>query len=397
MASNASFFDKLAALEDSSRRLAATDFSSPRLYSALLLENQAIPVRNAKPFEQNLFVTNGLDSLINMKAREGVDEFEASMQLAAEFNEICQNEHVRGRLDQVRSAHEDVLSSISKLSTQIAELAESNSASDSQEPTAVTEGNELMTDIEREEGEIFALEQLLSEKRQLLGRMQEELDDLGNLPESGLAEQEQTMVEDDPELEAETAQKKLEIEYLDQKILEQRQMEQDQMALYQSLLQESEALAGQQQDARTMAEENSSPAFEEVVRLWNKVNEQRGDTVVEPRGIKEAYLKLERLLDNLERCQRHVIMLDVLHCADPAAAEFDPPRSDSVILAARTLQLIIEEGGTYPLQELKDQVSREATQQGAEQELGIQAVYSLVASHLIEINRNVKPNLVSLT
>jgi hypothetical protein len=33
---------------------------------------------------------------------------------------------------------------------------------------------------------------------------------------------------------------------------------------------------------------------------------------LQPKGAQEAYLKLERLLDNLERCQHHVVNLDVL-------------------------------------------------------------------------------------
>jgi len=55
--------ERLAALEASSRRLASVDFSAPRLYSSLLLENQAVPVRNAKPFEQSLFSSNRIETL----------------------------------------------------------------------------------------------------------------------------------------------------------------------------------------------------------------------------------------------------------------------------------------------------------------------------------------------
>lgn len=55
--------DRLAALEASSRRLASVDFTAPRLYSSLLLENQAVPIRNAKSFEQNLFSPNRIETL----------------------------------------------------------------------------------------------------------------------------------------------------------------------------------------------------------------------------------------------------------------------------------------------------------------------------------------------
>lgn len=55
--------ERLTALETSSRRLASVDFSAPRLYSSLLLENQAVPIRNAKSFEQNLFTPNRIETL----------------------------------------------------------------------------------------------------------------------------------------------------------------------------------------------------------------------------------------------------------------------------------------------------------------------------------------------
>ncbi|KAF8924681.1 hypothetical protein EDD21DRAFT_392329 [Dissophora ornata] len=403
MTSTAAFYNKLTILEESSRRLATTDFTVPRLYSALLLENQAVPVRDAKPFEQNLFAANGLEPLINIKAREGADEFEATMELASAFNEICQNPDAEARLRQINSAHGDVLSSIAKLTTQLAELEESNSASETQEPVREVH-DEVMTDIIREEGEIFALEQLLSEKRQLVNRMQQELDGLMNLPESELMEQDTTVVEEDPELEAETTRKKLEIVYLDQRIQEHRQQEEEQNAVYESLLRENEELEAQQQNVETNTEEDSSPSFDEIVRLWNRVEEQHGDTTIEPKSIKEAYLKLERLLDNLERCQHHIVNLDVLqqisstlidNCAEPTAPEFDPPRTHTVILKARALQLIVETGGSIPLQDLKDQISKEAVEQGATQELGVQAVYSLVASYLIRIDRTTKSSIVS--
>lgn len=84
-------------------------------------------------------------------------------------------------------------------------------------------------------------------------------------------------------------------------------------------------------------------------------------------------------------------------CADTTAPEFDPPRTINVILAARTLQLIMEAGGIIPLQDLKDQISRESVERGENETLGVQAVYSLVASHLIQIDRSQKANPVSFT
>jgi hypothetical protein len=84
-------------------------------------------------------------------------------------------------------------------------------------------------------------------------------------------------------------------------------------------------------------------------------------------------------------------------CADGTAPEFDPPRTITVILAARTLQLIMEADGVIPLQDLKERISREAVERGESDTLGIQAVYSLVASHLIQIDRSQKANLVSFT
>lgn len=59
----AAFNNKLAALEDYSRRAISTEFTTPRLYSSLLLERQTVSVRRAKPFEQNLFATDGSDTI----------------------------------------------------------------------------------------------------------------------------------------------------------------------------------------------------------------------------------------------------------------------------------------------------------------------------------------------
>ncbi|KAK3814410.1 MAG: hypothetical protein J3Q66DRAFT_346420 [Benniella sp.] len=399
------FNNKLAVLEDYSRRTTSTDFTTPRLYSSLLLEKQTVSVRRAKPFEQNLFATNGSETIRNIRVREGADEFEAAMEIASVLNEICQNKSVQDQLDQVASAHVDVLGSIANLNAQLAELRESNSTNDVHD-TPEQDGDDIMTDIVREEGEIFALEQMLGEKRQLLNQMQTELDGLMELQDSELMDQETTAMDEDPDLEAELAQKKLEIEQLDQQIREQRRQEEEQTVMYEELLRECNALATSQQDSEVVTEKDSSPSFNEIVRLWNKASEQNGDTALQPKGAQEAYLKLERLLDNLERCQRHIVNLDVLQqmsaqliaiCADGTAPEFDPPRTINVILAARTLQLIMEADGVIPLQDLKERISREAVERGESDTLGIQAVYSLVASHLIQIDRSQKANLVSFT
>ncbi|KAG0378670.1 hypothetical protein BGX24_003155 [Mortierella sp. AD032] len=402
--------ERLAALEASSRRLAAVDFSAPRLYSSLLLENQAVPIRNAKSFEQNLFSSNRIETLRNMMTREGADEFETTLELATALNEICQNRTVQARLDEVADAHVDVLSSISQLSATLAELQEANASEDIQEPPR-QEGDEILTDIMREEGEIFALEQLLSEKRQLLGSMQRELDGLTDVPGEEFMDQDRDdnaeVNDEDMEVEAEAASKKLEIEYLENEIQEQKQREQEQIALYERLMRESDELSSSQQGAAGNSEEEiSSPVFEEIAHLWEKANQQNGDAKVDVEGLKEAYHRLVRLLDGVARCQRHIVNMDILQqissniidgCCDPSTAEFDPPSTISVILAARTLQMIRESGGSIPLQDLKDHISKEAVERGSAETLGVQAVYSLVASHLIQIDRSQKSNMVSLS
>jgi len=58
--------------------------------------------------------------------------------------------------------------------------------------------------------------------------------------------------------------------------------------------------------------------------------------------------------------------------------------------------MIQESGGVIPLQDLKDRISKEAVDRGSAETLGVQAVYSLVASHLISIDRSQKANMVSL-
>ncbi|KAF9923248.1 hypothetical protein FBU30_006675 [Linnemannia zychae] len=336
--------ERLTALEASSRRLASVDFTAPRLYSSLLLENQAVPIRNAKAFEQNLYHNSRIDTLRNMLTREGVDEFETTMELATALNEICQNKAIEERLSEVASAHVDVLESINQLSATLSELQEANESEDIQESPR-QEGDEIMTDIMREEGEIFALEQMLSEKRQLLSSMQKELDGMADIPAE---------------------------EFMDHDHDDQTEVSDEEMN------EESDIVSKKQED---------------------------GNAKVNVEGIKEAYHRLVRLLDGIARCQRHIVNMDILQqissniidgCADPAASEFDPPSTISVILAARTLQVIRESGGTIPLQDLKDHISKEAIEHGSAETLGVQAVYGLVASHLIHIDRSQKTNMVSL-
>ncbi|KAI7825349.1 hypothetical protein BC939DRAFT_448588 [Gamsiella multidivaricata] len=338
-----------------------------------------------------------------IKTREGASEFETTIELALALNEICQNPDVQGRLEQVRTAYVDVVKCINDLNAKLAELEESNSASETQDPI-VQEEDEVMAAIIREEGEIFALEEMLREKRKLLNHIQNELDGLGEAPESELMDEDKTIVEDDPELEAETAKWKLEIEELDKEIEEQRRKEEEQLRQYEELQQESDELNAMVQDTQSTEEELASPNFDEIKSLLEKAMNQEGDAIIQPEGLKESYLRLERLLDGLERCQRHIVNLDVLQqisstlidtCADPATSNFDPPLQDSVILAARTLQLIKEAGGVISLQDLKEQITQETVERKLDERLGVQAVYGLVASHLIQIDRSKKPNLVS--
>lgn len=49
------------------------------------------------------------------------------------------------------------------------------------------------------------------------------------------------------------------------------------------------------------------------------------------------------------------------------------------------------------LQELKERVGLEAEARGETDSLGVQAVYGLVACHLIHIDRSTKTNLVTFT
>ncbi|KAF9437188.1 hypothetical protein BGZ76_001702 [Entomortierella beljakovae] len=339
-----------------------------------------------------------------IKTREGADEFETTIELANTLNEICQNNEIQQKLDQVSSAHEDVVSTISQLTERLSALEESNSLNEIPEPI-VQEEDEIMVDIVREEGEIFALERLLSEKRTLLHRMQKELDDLANFPEVEMMDQDKAAAEYDTELESETSAKRIEIEELDKRIQEQKDFEQQQLAAYEDLSRESDELTAILNDAEANAEKNSSPNFDEMLRLWQRASEQDGDTVIDPKGTKEAYLKLERLLDGLERSQRLIVNLDVLQqmstaivdsYADLTGPDFDPPRTTRGYLIARTLQAV-SVAGSISLPDLKDQISGEAVERGESADLGVQVVYLLVASYLMQIDRSKTPNMVSYT
>lgn len=62
------------------------------------------------------------------------------------------------------------MNSLAQLNASIAEVEEANRTGDLRSAqNDAQEQEELLPDIEREEGEIFALEQILSEKRQLVG------------------------------------------------------------------------------------------------------------------------------------------------------------------------------------------------------------------------------------
>jgi hypothetical protein len=46
------------------------------------------------------------------------------------------------------------------------------------------------------------------------------------------------------------------------------------VVMYEELLRESNALVASQQDEEVVTEKDSSPSFNEIVRLWNKASEQ---------------------------------------------------------------------------------------------------------------------------
>ncbi|KAG0089231.1 hypothetical protein BGZ93_009975 [Podila epicladia] len=384
----------LAALEDSSRRLMDIDVNAPRLYISLLLENEAVPVRDATAAERNLHSSNCDETLRNIKLNENTSDFEKVMGMALTLNEICANDHIQELLNHTDACHEDVMNSLAQLNASIAEIEEANRTGDVRSAqNDAQEQDELLPDIEREEGEIFALEQILSEKRQLLSQMQKELDALADMAASN-----EDMDQDpDPEADANNTAQIMEIEYLEEKLKQLTRQEQEQ---------QREGLVAQSQGDANESEENSSPAFEDILKLWERVSNQEGDAVIELRGCRETVLKLETLLDGYERAQNDIIQLDVLQqisatlidsCANMETQEIDPPLSTTVKLAARTLQLLTEAGGSVALQELKERVGLEAEARGETDSLGVQAVYGLVACHLIHIDRSTKTNLVTFT
>ncbi|KAF9328127.1 hypothetical protein BG006_008634 [Podila minutissima] len=376
----------LAALEESSRRLMDIDVNAPRLYISLLLENEAVPVRDATAAERNLHSSNCDETLRNIKLNENTSDFEKVMEMALTLNEICANDHIQELLHHTDACHEDVMNSLAKLNASIAEVEEANRTGDLRRAqNDAQEQDELLPDIEREEGEIFALEQILSEKRQLLSQMQKELDALADMAASN-----EDMYQDpDPEADANNTAQIMEIEYLEEKLNQLTRQEQEQHSVFDQLAREREELAAQLQGDAHESEENSSPAFEDILKLWERISNQEGDAVIEPRGCREAVLKLETLLDGYERAQNDIIQLDT--------RDIDPPLSTTVKLAARTLQLLTEAGGSMALQELKERVGLEAEARGETDSLGVQAVYGLVACHLIHIDRSTKTNLVTFT
>ncbi|KAG0333340.1 hypothetical protein BG000_009243 [Podila horticola] len=393
----------LAALEESSRQLMDIDVNAPRLYISLLLENEAVPVRDATPAERNLHSSNCDETLRNIKLNENTSDFEKVMEMALTLNEICANDHIQELLNHTEACHEDVMNSLAQLNASIAEVEEANRTGDLRSAqNDAQEQEELLPDIEREEGEIFALEQILSEKRQLLSQMQKELDALADMA----ALNEDMDQDPDPEADANNTAQIMEIEYLEEKLKQLTRQEQEQHTVFDQLAREREEFAAQLQGDTRESEEDSSPAFEDILNLWERVSNQEGDTVIEPRGCRETALKLETLLDGYERAQSDIIQLDVLQqisatlidsCANLETQEFDPPLSTTVKLAARTLQLLTEAGGSMALQELKERVGLEAEARGETDSLGVQAVYGLVACHLIHIDRSTKTNLVTFT
>ncbi|KAG0263186.1 hypothetical protein BG011_009189 [Mortierella polycephala] len=394
------FSAKLNALEESSLQLSSIDFSTPRLYSALLLDNLAVPIRDAKPYEQDLFTSTVAETIRRIKTKEGVDEFDTTIVHATAVNDICLDKPIQERLKLVTHAYADVLESISKIEAERAELEESKSGRNTQERAPQEDGPEVI----REEGEIFALEQLLSEKQQLLNEMQKELAALAEIQETSFAELDGSFEDDD--IDMEELQVREQVDDLERTIQEQRQFEEEQITLFEELSREGDKQVMLRPDTGVTSEDDVDPNYEELDRLLEKVSHENGDTPMEPKGGKVAYLKLQRALDDLERCQRLIINIDVFRqfrsnvidsCVNPASADMDPTRTIDVVLGARTLQLLFEAGGTIPLQDLKDRISHEAAELGAAESLGVQAIYSLVASHLVQINRSVNPNLVSIS
>ncbi|KAF9002866.1 hypothetical protein BGZ52_009512, partial [Haplosporangium bisporale] len=193
------------------------------------------------------------------------------MEMALTLNEICANDHIQELLTHTEACHEDVMNSLAQLNASIAEAEEANRTGDSRNVQNDLQGqDELLPDIEREEGEIFALEQILSEKRHLLNQMQKELDALADMTASN-----ENMDQDpDPEADANNTAQIMEIEYLEEKLNQLTRQEQEQHSVFDQLAREREELMAQFQGDTHESEEESSPAFEDIMKFWERVSNQ---------------------------------------------------------------------------------------------------------------------------
>ncbi|KAG0224116.1 hypothetical protein BGW41_005242 [Actinomortierella wolfii] len=393
------FDERLNDLTASSNQLAAIPFNTPRLYTSLLLENQTIPVREAKSFEKNLFHSNS-EGFKTLRTKETADELGATLELAMSLNEIYANIDVQDRLQQISAAHVDVLQSINQLTAQRNKLVEENARESTPEPLK-EDSDDILQDIAREESEIFALEQMVAEKREMLSKIEQEMDGLEQDIERAFKDDNQ---DNDPEPDANIASDHAtlqRINQLDAELAEKKKILEEQMRIYNELAQEE----SNPEHRRSNIGIPKETKFDEVVQFWQKVKSQPGDTILDVSELAEAVPMLRTLLENLEKAQNHIVNIDVLEqisttlidsCADPEIPDTELPRTPSIILSARTLQLIREAGGTIPLQDLKKQSGAVAIQLGLEEMMGVQAVYTLMASHLVKIDRSTRMNLVSL-
>ncbi|KAF9976704.1 hypothetical protein BGZ73_008011 [Actinomortierella ambigua] len=394
------FDDKLNDLTASSNQLAAIPFNTPRLYTSLLLENQSIPIREAKPYERLLFHAN-TEALRSLRAKDGTDEVEATLELAMSLNEIYANQDMQDRLQQISAANADVLQSIANLTAQYRKIQEENARETTPEPLE-EDGEDILADIAREESEIFALEQMLSEKRETLSNIQRELKELEQDVERAISTDNQD-TDSSPDANITSDHATLQnINQLDLDLAEKKKVLEEQLRIYNELAQ-SKASSSERRDSSAGAQKATS--FDEIVQLWKKAESQPGDAVVDVSKFAETIPLLGTLLENLEKVQHHIINLDVIQqisstlidsCADPEIPETELPRKPATILAARILQMITAAGGTISLQDLKKQIGGEAVQLGLDEMMGVQALYTLVASHLVKIDRSTRMNLVSM-
>ncbi|KAG0338099.1 hypothetical protein BG004_007357 [Podila humilis] len=308
---------RLTSLENAAQRLMEIDVDVPRLYISLLLENQAVPVRDAAPAERNLLSSKCDEALRSIKMNENISDFEKIMQMASTLSEICCNDMLQEQIGFTQACYDDVTRVIAELSTSIAELEEARTKSESSYSNTTNETSdqrdELLPDIEREEGEIFALEQMMSEKRQLLTQMQKELAALADMAASN------DDMDLDPEADANNTVQILEIEYLEGKLQQLTRQEQEQHALYDALNREREELSSQLHGGRELGaqkedDEESSHTFEQILNIWEEISqdENEGGDLVEPKGCHEAMEKASTLLDDLGRTKRELAQLDVL-------------------------------------------------------------------------------------